>query len=69
MMRNYRVLNRGPFEMRSTFNIRITLAVMVALAAATTVLHSPVLLSIQPASLSAELPTVIGKGPVIIGEN
>jgi hypothetical protein len=68
MMRNYRVLNRD-FQKGATFDIRITLAVMVALAAATTVLHPLVFLSIQPTSLSAELPPVIGIGPVIIGEN
>ena len=46
--------------MRSTFNVRITLGVIVALAVATAVLHSLVFLSIQPASLSAAMPSAFG---------
>jgi hypothetical protein len=68
MMRTYRVLNRD-YQKGSTFDIRITLAIMVALTATTTVLHSLVFLSVQPTSLAAELRPVIGIGPVIIGEN
>jgi len=45
--------------MQPTFNIRITLGVMVALAAATIVLYSLVFLSIQPESLSAAMPRAV----------
>jgi hypothetical protein len=48
--------------MQPAFNIRITLGVIVALAVATTVLHSLVFLSIQPASLSAAMPISIASG-------
>jgi hypothetical protein len=47
--------------MGRTFNVRITLGVIVALVIAIAVLHSLVYLSIQPGSLSAAVPpTVIG---------
>jgi hypothetical protein len=43
--------------MHSRFDIRITLGIFAALAVAITILHSIVFLSIQPASLSATMPT------------
>ena len=48
--------------MRSSFNIRLTIGVVVALAAATTVLYSLVFVSIQPASLSAAMPPALAAG-------
>jgi hypothetical protein len=57
MMRTYRDLNGD--QMRSTFNVRITLGVIAALTLAIAVLHSLVFLSIQPASLSAEMPSAV----------
>jgi hypothetical protein len=45
--------------MGSSFDLRITLGVIVALAVAIVVLHSLVYLSIQPASLTAAVPSVI----------
>jgi hypothetical protein len=49
--------------MRSKFDVRITLGVVAALAVATTILHSLLFLSIQPASLSAAMPfkVVVGQ--------
>jgi hypothetical protein len=44
---------------RSSFNVRITIAVIVALAMATIALHSLVYLSIQPDSLSAAMPPAV----------
>jgi len=45
--------------MRSTFNVRITLGVILALCAATAILHALIYLSIQPASLSAAIPPTL----------
>jgi len=58
MMRTYCALN-GDFQMRSTFNVRPTLGVMFAFAAAIAVLYSLVFLSIQPESLSAAMPSAV----------
>jgi hypothetical protein len=49
-------------QSRSTFNVRITLVVIAALAAATVALHSLVYLSIQPESLSATMPPAVVAG-------
>jgi len=45
--------------MRPSFNVRLTLAVMLALVVAIAVLHSFVFLSIQPDSLSAAMPSAV----------
>jgi len=45
--------------MRPSFNVRLTLAVMLALAVAIAVLHSLVFLSIRPDSLSAAMPFAV----------
>jgi hypothetical protein len=42
--------------MHSRFDIKITLGVVVSLVAAIVILHSIVLLSIEPGSLSAAIP-------------
>jgi hypothetical protein len=46
--------------MRSRFNVRITLGVILALAIGIAVLHSLIYLSIQPEALSAAMPTTLG---------
>jgi hypothetical protein len=48
--------------MRSSFNIRLTVGVVVALTAATAVLYSLVFVSIQPGSLSAAFPPALVAG-------
>jgi len=50
---------RGPerdTSMQQKFALRLTVEVIAALTAATAILYSLVLLSIQPTSLSAEMP-------------
>jgi hypothetical protein len=44
---------------QSTFNVRLTIGVILVLAAAIAVLHSLVFLSIQPETLSAAMPSSV----------
>ena len=49
--------------MQTTFNIRLTLGVIAALAVTTVGLHLLVFLSIQPEALSAAMPSSVVVGP------
>ncbi len=58
MMQDYRGPERDVRGMQPKFALSLTLGVIAALTAATAILYSLVILSIQPASLSAEMPRV-----------
>ena len=62
-MRDYRDLEGELSGMQTSFNIRLTMVVVGALAAATIILHSLVFFSIQPDSLSAAMPPALVADP------
>jgi hypothetical protein len=58
----YRGLNGEHSGMQLKFSARLTIGVIAALATATTILYSLVFISIQPASLSAAMPSSLVAG-------